>query len=49
MFNDLEKDFGLRVKQLNDYKDPEEAAKNPLKDVEIFKEVVGHTYTSLKR
>ena len=50
MFNDLEKNFGLRVKQLNEYEDSEdEAANNPLKDVEIFKEVVKDTYGSLKR
>ena len=50
MFNDLERNFGLRVKQLNEYADSDdEAAQNPLKDVEVFKEVVKDTYGSIKR
>lgn len=50
MFSDIEKNFGLRVKTLNEYVDPEdEAARDPLKDVEIFKEVIKHTYGDLKR
>lgn len=31
MFNDLEKNFGLRVKPMNEYEDPnDDAAKDPL-------------------
>jgi hypothetical protein len=33
----LEKNFGLKVKTLNDYADPnDEAASDPMQDVEIF-------------
>ena len=40
-FSDIEKNFGLRVKTLNEYADPEDAANlDPLKDVEIFREVI---------
>jgi len=41
MFNDLEKNFGLRVKALNEYEDAnDEALSDPKKDVEIFQQVI---------
>jgi hypothetical protein len=34
LFNDIEKNFGLRVKVLNEYNDPNDEAKlDPMKDV----------------
>ena len=38
LFNDIEKNFGLRLKPLNDYADAnDEAVSDPLKDMDIFK------------
>jgi len=49
LFNDLEKNFGLRLKTLNEYADEnDEAVSDPLKDVEIFKEVIKETYGALR-
>ena len=48
MFNDIEKNFGLRLKTLNDYVDQnDEAAQDPLKDVEIFHHVMRETFSDL--
>ena len=50
MFNDIEKNFGLRVKVLNEYNDPNDEAKlDPQKDVEIFQEVIKHTYGEIRK
>ena len=49
LFNDIEKNFGLRLKPLNEYADAhDEAISDPLKDMDIFKEVVKDTYGQLR-
>jgi hypothetical protein len=50
LFNDIEKNFGLRVKCLNQYADAnDEALLDPQKDVEIFQEVIKHTYGEIRK
>lgn len=49
LFNDIEKNFGLRLKSLNEYADEnDEARTDPIKDSEIFREVIKETYGALR-
>ena len=50
MFDEFDRNFAVKMKSLNEYEDPEdEAAHDPMKDLEIFSHVYKSTYGDLKK